>query len=96
MISHNYTSGTSRTTAVQRMNDSKFYPALLSFLKEERLALGLSQKALATKLGRPQSYVGKVEVGDRRLDIYEFVVYCRALGVNSATVLNNVLKSVPV
>jgi len=95
MISHNYTSGTSRTTAVQRMNDSKFYPALLSFLKEQRLALGLSQKALAIKLGRPQSYVGKVEVGDRRLDIYEFVIYCRALGMNPSSLLSDTLRKSP-
>lgn len=44
-----------------------------------RQALGLSQRALAEKLGVVYSFVGKVETGDRRLDVFEFVLYCRAL-----------------
>ncbi|OOF53315.1 helix-turn-helix domain-containing protein [Rodentibacter trehalosifermentans] len=48
------------------------------FLKQ-RKALGLSQRALCEKMGVVSSFVGKVETGDRRLDIFEFIKYCEAL-----------------
>lgn len=37
-------------------------------LKSVRVNAGLSQTELATKLGRPQSYVSDYERGHRRLD----------------------------
>lgn len=36
---------------------------------------------LATKLGVPHSFVGKVEQCERRLDLVEFIQYCDCLGV---------------
>lgn len=33
----------------------------------------MTQVQVATKLGKPQSYVSKYESGDRRLDVTEFV-----------------------
>lgn len=49
-------------------------------LKEWRVAEGLTQAALADRLGRPQSYVSKYETGERRLDFAETAVICGALG----------------
>lgn len=46
-----------------------------------RQELGLSQKALAEKLGVIASFIGKVETGDRRLDVIEFIRYCRGLEI---------------
>ncbi|QBZ83859.1 XRE family transcriptional regulator [Hydrogenovibrio crunogenus] len=31
-------------------------------------------------LGKPHSFIGKIEVGQRRLDVIEFIWYCRSLG----------------
>ncbi|ASK28007.1 transcriptional regulator [Neisseria chenwenguii] len=39
---------------------------------QRRLELGLSQRALAERLGVVHSFIGKVETGDRRLDVFEF------------------------
>ena len=39
-----------------------------------RKAAGLTQHALARRLGRPQSFVAKYEGGERRLDVVEFVL----------------------
>lgn len=38
-------------------------------------------REMAQRLGRPHSFVQKVETGERRLDVVEYVWYCRALGV---------------
>ncbi len=61
------------------------YRKLIGMLKSERLAAGLTQQQVADRLGRPQSFVAKVEGFERRLDVVEFVNLCRALGVDPAT-----------
>lgn len=45
---------------------------------------GLTQAQLATGLNKPQSFVAKVEVCERRLDIYEYVEWTRVLGLKPA------------
>lgn len=55
------------------------YQALLTLLLEARVEAGLTQKELATKLGRPQSFVSKTENAERRLDVIEFMDLCRGL-----------------
>jgi transcriptional regulator with XRE-family HTH domain len=41
---------------------------------------GLSQAGLAQRLGKPPSFVGKYELGERRLDVVELAVILQALG----------------
>ena len=53
-------------------------------LVEARREAGLTQVALAKKLGRPQSFVSKFERGERRLDVTEFLDVARALGIDAA------------
>ena len=57
------------------------------YLIRRRLDLELSQRALADRMGVIHSFVGKVETGDRRLDVFEFIDYCRALDWNAAEIL---------
>lgn len=54
--------------------------ALLKLLKSIRSESGLSGPAIQKKLDRPNSYVAKVESGDKRLDILELNEYCRVCG----------------
>lgn len=61
-------------------------------LIEQRQALGLSQRALAERLGVVYSFVGKVETGDRRLDVYEFIAYCRALEVDAREMIKDIMQ----
>ncbi|MDR0775953.1 MAG: helix-turn-helix transcriptional regulator [Azonexus sp.] len=56
--------------------------ALLSWLKSAREKQALTMRDLSTRLDKPHSYVQKVEQGERRLDVVEFVWYCEALGIN--------------
>lgn len=60
---------------------------LRQLLIRRRLDLELSQRALADRMGVIHSFVGKVETGDRRLDVFEFIDYCRALDWNAAEIL---------
>lgn len=55
--------------------------ALPQLLREIRDEAGLSQVALAERIGRPQSFVSKYESGARRLDIVELFDICAACAV---------------
>ncbi|GFM77144.1 transcriptional regulator [Pseudomonas cichorii] len=63
------------------------YQALLMLLLEAREAAGLTQKELATRLDRPQSFVSKTENAERRLDVIEFLEVCKGIGVDPYEVL---------
>ncbi|WP_312134396.1 helix-turn-helix transcriptional regulator [Brevundimonas sp.] len=63
------------------------HQAFISFLAATRKEAGLTQVELATRLGKPQSYVSKVERGERRIDVIEFCQIAEALGHDPAKLL---------
>ncbi len=71
-----------RGTRVARSIHSDAYRELIARLVEARGEAGLTQQALADRLGRPQSYVAKVEGFERRLDVVEFLSMAREIGVD--------------
>jgi predicted transcriptional regulator len=58
------------------------YGLLTRSLMDARICAGVTQVELAKRLARPQSFVAKVEGGDRRLDVIEFLQITRALNVD--------------
>lgn len=58
------------------------YLSLITWLKNCRLEQNITMRDLALKIDEPHSFVGKVETAERRLDIYEYVIYCKALGIS--------------
>jgi transcriptional regulator with XRE-family HTH domain len=56
------------------------YKKLLVWLREARKEKGLTMRVVGHALKIPHSWIGKVEIGERRLDIMEFVKLCRVLG----------------
>lgn len=58
------------------------YENLREWLKKARGKSGLSQRALSEKLGLHHSIVGKLESGDRKFELYEFISYCEAINVD--------------
>lgn len=52
----------------------------IQFLVATRKAAGITQVELADRLDRPQSFVSKVERGERRIDVIEFCQVAEALG----------------
>lgn len=68
------------------------YQKLLDLLLEERIKLGLLQKDLGKKMGKPQSFVSKVERGERRIDPAEMVDFCSALELDPAQIITEIAK----
>ena len=50
---------------------TKDYKEIIERLKTARVEASLSQQEVADKLGKPQSYISKIESGERRLDVAE-------------------------
>ena len=53
--------------------------ALIAFLTEKRHAAGMSQSDLAKALGEYQSFVARMESGQRRVDVIEYENLARIL-----------------
>lgn len=58
---------------------SKEYSLFLEQLRNAREEKGLTQTEVAERLGQTQSFVSKVERGERRIDIVELRTLCIAL-----------------
>ena len=60
---------------------------LLKILKEARLAAGLRQLDVAQALDRPQSYVAKIESGERKIDFIEVIDFCKVVDLRPEKLL---------
>lgn len=58
---------------------SREHRSLCAVLVASRREAGLTQAQLAERLGKPPSFVAKIEIGDRRLDVVEFTAVAKAL-----------------
>lgn len=67
---------------------------LLVVLAELRAEKRVVQTELAARLGKPPSYVAKVELGDRRMDVVEFIEYCVALKISPRAAFLRVLRKI--
>jgi transcriptional regulator with XRE-family HTH domain len=56
---------------------------LRKLLKETRLDAGLTQVEVAAKLRVPQSYIAKIEQGERKISFIEVLDLCKALGIDA-------------
>lgn len=63
---------------------------LCTLLAEARMEAGLTQRQLAKKLNRPHSYVAKIEIGERRLDVVEFIALCEGLDIDPSKIVKGV------
>ena len=72
---------------------SEGHEALCRALVEARRAAGLTQAQLAQRLHCHQSFVARVESGERRIDVVELIVLARAIGVESSGLLNAAEKA---
>ena len=72
-----------------RTLDSAVYKKLVRQLRNRRLSKGETQTSLALKLGRPQSFIAKIEGLERKLDVLEFIQFCDALDIKPGSLLNS-------
>ena len=66
---------------------SSKHRALISVIAATRKAAGLTQRQLAAKLKRSNSFVWKLEAGERQVNVLEFIEIARALGVKASKLI---------
>ena len=64
-------------------------------LAAARKARGLTQTDLAMQLRCHQSFIARIESGQRRIDVVELVILARATGLDLAAVLAAIAREVP-
>jgi len=70
------------------------YTVLQDILKRSREAKGLSQRNLSAKLGKMSSYIQKIESGERRIDVIEFLHICDLLETDEHSILKEIRAEV--
>jgi transcriptional regulator with XRE-family HTH domain len=69
------------------------FDVLTQCLVDVQIAVGVTQIELAARLERPQSFISKIESGDRRLDVIEFLKITTALKVDPERIIRAVLST---
>lgn len=68
------------------------HKALMAALVAARSKAGVTQRELARRLGRAHSFVGKIESGERQLNVLEFCELADALGVDARELFGRVVQ----
>jgi transcriptional regulator with XRE-family HTH domain len=74
---------------------SKRYKALIGLLVARREAAGLTQSDLAARLGKSQSFVARLENGQRRTTVVEFMTLGKILRFDPYKVISTLEKMAP-
>lgn len=74
---------------------SEAYRLMISALVAARVDASIGQRELARRLGRPPSWLNKIERLERRLDILEFAAIARAIGLSPAELMAKVSADLP-
>ena len=61
-------------------------------LIDRREAAGITQTELASKLGEYQSFVARLESGQRRIDVVEFIELARVLDFDAASLIEELIQ----
>jgi transcriptional regulator with XRE-family HTH domain len=72
----------------------KEYKFFVQVFTEYRTKAGLLQVDLAKKLGVPQSYISKIETGQRKVDIIELREICTHLKITLAEFVTHLEKEI--
>jgi transcriptional regulator with XRE-family HTH domain len=65
---------------------------VMAALVEARTRADVTQRELARRLGRAHSYVSRIEKGDRRLDVPEFIQWCEVLRTDPVEVMGHIAR----
>ena len=71
----------------RRSVHSKVHQDIRNLFIDQRKKLNLTQRELAKELNITHSIIGKIETGDRRLDVVELLEYANVLEINTDTIL---------
>jgi transcriptional regulator with XRE-family HTH domain len=73
---------------------SKEYRTAIETLRALRERKGVSQRELARRLKKPPSFINKIELLERRLDIVEFMLISAALDEDAPHVLTTLQSAI--
>ena len=65
---------------------------MADYLKDLRQRQNLTMRALGERIGLPHSFIGKIELQVRRLDIGEFVFYCQQMQTDPLEALKTIIE----
>lgn len=63
-------------------------------LRDWRNEKSLTMRALSQVIGTPHSFIGKLEMQDRRLDVAEFVLYCEGMDKDPRSAFDEYLRAI--
>jgi transcriptional regulator with XRE-family HTH domain len=66
--------------------------AMVAAIVAAREANGLTQEQVAQRLGKHQVWVARVESGERRIDVVEFLDLAHAIGFDPMPILQRIYK----
>lgn len=81
-----------RARGMEKSVHSAAQSAFQDVMITARRKAGLTQQALADRLGKPQSFVAKYEGGERRVDVVEFLAIAEALGIDPGRLLRALVR----
>ncbi len=68
------------------------HKALIDFIIRRRKEAGLTQEELARRLRVYQSFVARIESGERRVDVVEFIKLGEVLGFDPAAAIRKLME----
>lgn len=71
---------------------SETHAKLVRMLIDKREAAGVTQTELASKLGEYQSFVARLESGQRRIDVVEFIQLSRVLEFDAKSFIEDLIQ----
>ena len=74
---------------------SEHYRIVGTAMATARQRANVTQVELARHLGKPQSFVSAYEGGQRRVDVVEFLLIARVLGVDPLDLFAEIVGSLP-
>ena len=77
---------------MSRTLDTRRHEALRAFLVERRKIAGLRQIDLAKRLGRTQSYVNNIEIGQKRIALIELIEWAETIGFDPEEAIAEIAK----
>ena len=66
--------------------------ALVALIKAERQKAGLRQIDVAKKLGQSQSWIVRLEGGQRRIDVVEFLLIAKVVGFDPVEAIRHISR----
>ena len=71
---------------------SRRHRALCAALVAARKTAGISQHELAMRLKTSQTVIARIEIGERRIDVIEFIDLARTLRIDPREVLAQLMR----